>query len=62
MTSPDYPGHYPTDVTCVWVIQVKAPRIIELEIKSLDVEHSKKCKYDSLDVLDGPTVGLNHGK
>lgn len=58
VTSPNYPGNYPTDVTCVWMIQVKAPKVIELEFKSFDVEHSKKCKYDSLEILDGSTVGF----
>ena len=58
VTSPNYPGHYPPDVTCVWVIQVKSSKVVELEFKFLDVEHSKKCKYDSLEILDGATVGL----
>lgn len=55
VTSPNYPGPYPTDVTCVWVISVKPSQVIELEFKSLDIEYSKKCKYDSLEILDGST-------
>ena len=31
VTSPNYPGHYPTDVMCVWVISVKPSQVIELE-------------------------------
>lgn len=55
VSSPNYPGSYPTDVTCVWVISVKSSQVIELEIKSLDIEQSSKCKYDSLEILDGST-------
>lgn len=56
MSSPNYPEQYPTDVTCVWVISVKSSQVIELEFKSLDIEQSNKCKYDSLEILDGSTV------
>lgn len=59
VTSPNYPGPYPTDVTCVWVISVKPSQVIELEFKSLDIEYSKKCKYDSLEILDGSTVNIS---
>ena len=60
-TSPNYPGNYPTDVTCVWVIQVKAPKVIELEFKSLDMEtQTKKMQStDSLEILDGSVVGID---
>lgn len=58
VTSPNYPGHYPTDVMCVWVISVKPSQVIELEFKSLDIEQSKKCRYDSLEILDGSSVSF----
>ena len=57
-TSPNYPGDYPTDVTCVWIIEAKTSEVIVLSFESLDIEYSKKCKYDSLEILDGSSVRI----
>ena len=58
MTSPNYPRSYPSDLTCVWVIEVASTHVIELEFKTFDIEDSKKCKYDTLEIFDGSTVSL----
>ncbi|XP_048580963.1 tolloid-like protein 1 isoform X2 [Nematostella vectensis] len=54
LTSPNFPSPYPTDVTCEWVIRVGPKQAIELTIETIDIEQSKKCRYDSLEINDGP--------
>ena len=54
--SPNYPSPYPTGVTCRWIVEAPKSKIVVLDFKSIDIEKSKKCRYDSVEVLDGGTV------
>ncbi|XP_033616583.1 putative DMBT1-like protein, partial [Fukomys damarensis] len=52
-SSPWYPTNYPTDVECVWVIQVAEKFHIELKIPHLKLEDIYGCPYDFVEVFDG---------
>uniref|UniRef100_A0A8I3S3Y7 Scavenger receptor cysteine-rich domain-containing protein DMBT1 n=1 Tax=Canis lupus familiaris TaxID=9615 RepID=A0A8I3S3Y7_CANLF len=52
-SSPWYPTNYPTDVECVWMIQVAEKFHIELVIPSLKLEDIYGCPYDFIEVFDG---------
>lgn len=59
VTSPGFPSPYPTESTCVWTIRVDSKSAIELDMKEMDIERSKKCRYDSLTIYDGANVSGN---
>nr|XP_054515921.1 putative DMBT1-like protein isoform X1 [Pan troglodytes] len=52
-SSPWYPTNYPTDLECVWVIQVAEKFHIKLMIPSLKLEDIYGCPYDFIEVFDG---------
>ncbi|KAM5243317.1 scavenger receptor cysteine-rich domain-containing protein DMBT1 isoform 1-T1 [Hipposideros larvatus] len=55
-SSPWYPTNYPTNVECVWVIQVAEKFHVELTIPSLKLEDIYGCPYDFIEVFDGQQV------
>ncbi|XP_078681767.1 procollagen C-endopeptidase enhancer 1-like [Branchiostoma floridae x Branchiostoma belcheri] len=50
--SPNYPGHYPEDLQCVYVIQVTPPKVVKLTFAAFNVEQD----YDFVYVFDGDTT------
>ena len=53
-TSPNYPNVYPTSVICEWKIETDPGTKIEFIIEDFDLEGSRACKYDALNVYAGP--------
>ncbi|KAG6937490.1 CUB and zona pellucida like domains 1, partial [Chelydra serpentina] len=53
-SSPFFPGNYPVNVQCVWIIEVKNNYYIRLIFKHLELEVSYNCVYDFVEVYDGP--------
>ena len=58
LSSPSYPGRYPTDTNCVYTITQINGTIIKLEIMEMDMNHywfdDYICEYaDYLEIRDG---------
>ncbi|XP_059156606.1 uncharacterized protein LOC131941379 [Physella acuta] len=53
--SPNYPGEYLNNTDCVLYLEAPPGFIIQLDFREkFQVEKSDKCKYDHLEVRDGP--------
>ncbi|XP_071960226.1 mannan-binding lectin serine protease 1-like [Antedon mediterranea] len=52
VTSPDFPHHYPNDVTCALVVQAPPNYHITLQFKSMDMEDFD-CSFDYIEIRDG---------
>jgi len=49
--SPGYPGYYPTNTTCEWIITVEYGSTIQITIEDFWMEDSTgSCVFDSLAV------------
>ncbi|XP_065067919.1 A disintegrin and metalloproteinase with thrombospondin motifs 6-like [Rhopilema esculentum] len=57
-SSPLFPGNYPNNMECVYIIQVPEDKKIELRFDSLKIASpgSKECKTDFVKVMDGDCV------
>ncbi|CAL1282886.1 unnamed protein product [Larinioides sclopetarius] len=55
IVSPNYPQPYPYNADCEWLIQVSAGSLISLSIVDIDIEEHRECRYDYIQVFDGPT-------
>ncbi|XP_019619701.1 PREDICTED: plasminogen-like [Branchiostoma belcheri] len=53
-TSPGYPGNYPNNARCSWLITVSPDKIVVIRFAAFNLESSTGCRYDSLAVHDGP--------
>jgi len=53
ITSPGYPGNYPSDRDCVWIVVVPPGNTIRFSIGQLQMEHHDNCSYDFLEFRDG---------
>ncbi|CAB1449409.1 unnamed protein product, partial [Pleuronectes platessa] len=54
--SPLYPGSYPNNVDCSWVISVDSHHRVLFNFSDLDIEHHSNCSWDYVVVHDGPTI------
>ena len=54
MQSPQYPGNYPENVMCQWVIELPPQYKITLEFTDFQLEKSTSCQYDFVLVMGGP--------
>eukprot|EP00795_Rhopilema_esculentum_P014104 gene14104-5092_t len=54
ITTPNYPGNYPTRVECVWVLTVPSGSISIIFTDFLIEDHSS-CNYDFVEIRDGNT-------
>lgn len=48
--SPNYPGKYPKNKECVWIIEAKNKYLVTLHFNSFDIENSSRCAYDYLEI------------
>lgn len=48
--SPNFPDNYPILKDCVWLINVPVTNQIELNITEFDLEQSKDCRYDYVEI------------
>uniref|UniRef100_A0A8D0HIR1 Neuropilin and tolloid like 1 n=1 Tax=Sphenodon punctatus TaxID=8508 RepID=A0A8D0HIR1_SPHPU len=54
-TSPNYPNKYPPDRECVYIIEAAPRQCIELHFdEKYSIEPSWECKFDHIEVRDGP--------
>ncbi|KAJ7392163.1 hypothetical protein OS493_013535 [Desmophyllum pertusum] len=67
LSSPGYPGSYPPNVDCIWVITAPRGHYIELTFKTFDIhKDGRGCRYDYVEVRDGnsrdsPSLGRHCG-
>ncbi|XP_077145287.1 scavenger receptor cysteine-rich domain-containing protein DMBT1-like [Ranitomeya variabilis] len=52
-SSPFFPGLYPNNAHCEWVIRVKPEHTVDLSFLSLNLEMHSSCLYDSVTIYDG---------
>jgi cubilin len=50
ITSPNYPGPYPSSTECIWTVQLAPGKRINVTIDDLNVESHSNCQYDVLEV------------
>lgn len=68
LTSPGYPGSYPPNADCIWVITAPRGHYIELKFKIFDIHKvGRGCRYDYVEVRDGnsrnsPSLGRHCGQ
>ncbi|KAK3734982.1 hypothetical protein QZH41_004395 [Actinostola sp. cb2023] len=55
ITSPRYPGHYPNDIECTWLITVPDGLKVKLKFKFFYMENGERCDNDYVEVRDGPS-------
>ncbi|XP_033914574.1 neuropilin and tolloid-like protein 1 isoform X1 [Acipenser ruthenus] len=54
-TSPNYPNKYPPDKECVYIIEAAPRQCIDLFFaEQYSIEPSWECKFDHIEVRDGP--------
>ncbi|XP_042188093.1 neuropilin and tolloid-like protein 1 isoform X2 [Callorhinchus milii] len=54
-TSPNYPSMYPPDQECIYIIEAAPRQSIELYFdEKYSIEPSWECKFDHIEVRDGP--------
>ncbi|KAM7125007.1 neuropilin and tolloid-like protein 1 isoform 2-T2 [Molossus nigricans] len=54
-TSPNYPSKYPPDRECIYIIEAAPRQCIELHFdEKYSIEPSWECKFDHIEVRDGP--------
>ncbi|XP_030381464.1 cubilin homolog [Scaptodrosophila lebanonensis] len=53
--SPNYPGMYPNNMECYWIIHADQGKRIELTVFELDVEMSTNCSKDALIIANHAT-------
>ncbi|XP_030624670.1 LOW QUALITY PROTEIN: cubilin [Chanos chanos] len=51
--SPNYPGNYPDNVDCSWVITVDANHRVMFNFTDLDIESQSSCSWDYVAIHDG---------
>ncbi|XP_066598353.1 cubilin-like [Prorops nasuta] len=52
--SPNYPQPYNYNADCTWKISVAAGSVIRIFFMDLDLEQHSKCRYDYIEISDGP--------
>jgi cubilin len=50
INSPGYPGNYPHDRDCVWVVTVPPGNNIMFQFATLQIESHPNCSFDYLEV------------
>ena len=53
INSPGYPGRYPADRDCAWIIVAPLGKRVQFTFATLQLEHHDNCSYDFLEVRDG---------
>nr|XP_061821597.1 neuropilin and tolloid-like protein 1 isoform X3 [Nerophis lumbriciformis] len=54
-TSPNYPNKYPPGTECVYILEAPPRQCIELHFEEhYSIESSWECKFDHIEVRDGP--------
>ena len=59
LTSPNYPGNYPDDADCTFLISGPDDSYISFTITNMDIEDDDDCSFDVLKIGDGDSSGSN---
>ena len=59
LTSPNYPGNYPDDADCTFLISGPDDSYISFTITNMDIEDDDECSYDVLKIRDGDSCRSN---
>ena len=54
LTSPSYPENYPDNADCTYTISQPSGTVIKLNFLSMHVWSHSTCRYDYLEIRDGP--------
>ncbi|RWS11455.1 cubilin-like protein, partial [Dinothrombium tinctorium] len=54
IASPNFPDRYDTGLECDWLIRINPKDTMKLIFTEFDLEHHEECKFDYLEVYDGP--------
>ncbi|KAJ8306835.1 hypothetical protein KUTeg_014919 [Tegillarca granosa] len=58
--SPGFPGNYPHNVDCTWIITASALHRIQIDfVEGFNIESHASCRYDYIELRDGGTVNSN---
>jgi len=52
ISTANYPGDYPSSLTCEWHIEAPEGSVVELNLGYIEIESNKECRYDKLRVWD----------
>ena len=55
LKSPSYPDNYPKNMDCVYTISQPNGTIIKLIFHNMDIQMTHSCRYDYLEIRDGPS-------
>lgn len=55
VSSPGYPGLYPVNRNCSWLVQVPFGKRIQFSFATLMLESHENCSYDYIKIFDGAT-------
>ena len=58
LTSPNFPGNYPTNFERTEVIQVESGKILRLEFTHFEVAYGSRCEYGFVKISDGDGTTL----
>ena len=58
VTSPNYPGNYPSSLEKTKTIKVEEGLVISLQFTAFDIEAESTCAYDHLTITDGDGTTL----
>ena len=56
INSPNYPNQYPNSKRCAWKITAPIGAKIKLGPSTYSLEPNNECRYDYLDIYDGPNT------
>ena len=59
ITSPHFPGHYPNDIHCKWLLEAPVNNTVVLKLEEFHLEQDKKCFYDYVEFYEGNTTNAN---
>ena len=67
INSPGYPGHYPPDRDCQWLVRAPLGKRIQFVFATLQMEHHENCSFDYLAVSPQVIIfthqcGAAHGR
>lgn len=57
ITSPGFPGNYPTNAECVWIINVAPGNSLSLTFDTFAIEDNPHCDTDYLEIREKSGVG-----
>lgn len=60
ITSPLFPGSYPTGIRCLWILEAPVNHTVKLSLEEFQLEKDKKCFYDYMEFFDGNTTDEKH--